>query len=172
VFIATNTNSAYESLIFKPFDYFVTPLEPKLISEMIKRFKQKLKKNELNRKMDLFAQHQQVAVKRVFNQKKGIIVVHLNEIIYCKADLTRAVLKLKSGEDILVKTSINATLEVINNRNFVSTSRSYFINKNYLRKIDRKNFKCILYYNGQTWEVPVSKTAIGILEKLNTQAIF
>lgn len=171
-FLAPNTKHAYESLNFKPLDYFVVPLEKELISEMISRFKQKMQKNELTRKMDLFAQQQQVSTKRVFYQNKGIIVLQLSEIIYCKAELTKTILKLRSGEDILVKTSKNATLEVINDRNFINASRSYCINKNYLRKIDKKNSKCILYHKGQSWEVPVSKTAIGILEKLNTQAIF
>lgn len=172
VFLATNTQYAFESLNFKPIDYFVVPLDNELITKMISSFKQEQKKKELNRKMDLFTQQQQVSIKRVFYLKKGIIVLQLSEIIYCKAELTKTILKLKSGENILVKTSKNATLEIINDRNFISSSRSYYINKNYLRKIDKKNLKCILYHNGQTWEVPVSKTAIGILEKLNTQAIF
>src|SRR5210317_1514116 len=67
IFLSTNTQHAYESLKFEPIDYFVVPLENELILKMMSRFKQKLKKNELNRKMDLFAQLQQVSTKRVFH---------------------------------------------------------------------------------------------------------
>lgn len=172
IFITATEKYAYESLILEPFDYFVLPLKLELITNMIARFKAKLKKEELFRKMDIYSQTNQVAAKRVFYQKKGIIILPLNEIVFSKAKRSKSNIKLRNGDDVKLATSLNETLEVINNSHFVRIGRSYCINKNYLRKIDKRNLKCILYHNGQTWEVPVSRNTIGVLEKLNVHPIY
>jgi two-component system LytT family response regulator len=104
----------------------------------------------------------------MFNEKKGIIILELEEIVFIKASLTSSVLTLTSGEEIVVKTSFNQTLETINNTDFVRVNRSFCININYLRKIDKRNLKCIMNYNEKIWEVPASKNTITHLEKLNT----
>jgi DNA-binding LytR/AlgR family response regulator len=124
------------------------------------------------RKMDAYAKMQAVDTKRVFPQKKGIIVLALDEILYCKADLIHTKIVLCSGEEVIVKMKIGETFETINHKDFIRTGRSNIINRSYLRKIDKKHHKCLLYYNAQTWEVPVSKNTMGILEKLNVQPIY
>ncbi len=172
VFISNDARHAFEALPLKPFDYFVRPLDPALISRMITRLKFKYKKAELMRKMDEYTKMQTVNTKRVFHQKKGIIVLRLEEIVFCKAELSSTVLKLRTGESVIVKTKIGETIEIINHKEFIRTGRSYYINREYLRKIDKKNLKCMLYYEGQTWDIPVSKNTVGLLEKLNVYPIY
>ena len=172
VLMHNDARHAFEALPLKPFDYLIKPLDPVLIKRLILRLKQKFKKKELIRKMDKYANMQSLEDKRIFKQKKGIVIVRIEEIIFCKAELTRSSLKLRTGETIVVKTNISETMEIINHAEFVRTGRSYFINRQYLRKIDKKNLKCELYYQGQTWYVPVSKSTIGILEKLNVHLIY
>lgn len=172
VFIDENSSYAFDSLELEPFDFFVLPLEPKLISEMIIRLKQKLKKDELMRKMDIFTKMQTVAPKRIFHQKKGIIILQLKEIVFCKSERTSTHIKLRSGENIILKTNITETFEIINDTDFIRTGRSFFINRTYLRKIDKKSLKCILYYHGKIWEVPISRNTMGIMEKLNVKPIY
>lgn len=172
VLLANDTSSAFDSLLLEPFDFLVKPLEPALIKQLIVRLKQKLKKAELLRKMDIYTKMQTVDTKRIFHQKKGVIILRLAEIVYCKAELTSTRFKLKSGENLIVKSKISDTIEIINHKDFIRTGRSYYVNREYLRKIDKKNFKCVLNCEGQTWEVPVSKNTIGTLEKLNVESIY
>lgn len=172
VFLANDSTCIFESLPLEPFDFFVTPLNKDLLSQMIDRLIVKYKKRELIRKMDLFVKSLMGATKRIFPQKKGIIVIALDEIIFCKAELTCSKLQLSNGEDVLIKMRLKDTLETLNKSDFIRTGRSYFINRNYLRKIDKKHLKCVLSHLGQNWEVPVSKSTIGILEKLNSQPIY
>lgn len=171
VFLAKNEKHALKSLPLEPFDYFVKPLKPSLVLKMIKRLKLALKKDELNRRMDEFIKKQEVATKRIFHQKNGIIVLKLEEIVFCKAQRASTTLKMSTGENVFIKTKIGETLEVINSKSFIRTGRSYYINCEYLRKIDKKSLKCVLYHEGQTWEIPVSKNTIRVLEKLNVQPI-
>lgn len=172
VLLAKDSRDAFSSLPLEPFDYLIKPIDPVLIKRLIIRLKQNFKKKELLRKMDKYTKMQSIDDKRIFHQKKGIVVLKVEEIVFCKAELTRTSLKLQSGENILVKSNLSETLEIINHKEFVRTGRSYYINRQYLRKIDKKNLKCELYYQGQTWYVPVSKNTIGNLEKLNVHLIY
>lgn len=172
IFIAEDSRFAYESMTLRPFDFFINPIGQDLLQEMLVRLKMKLKKKELIRKMDIFANSYSVAAKRVFKQKGGVVVVLLEEIIYCKAELTTATLMLKSGEELYLSTGISETLETINCEDFIRIGRSYFINRNFLRKIDKRNFKCQLYFEGQTWEIPISKNTINQMEKLDVYPIY
>ena len=110
--------------------------------------------------------------KRTFLQKNGIIILLLEEIIFIRAELTNTVLMLTSGEEIILKTGITQTLETVNNHDFIRINRSYCINKNYLRKVDIRNIKCLMYFEGTSWEVPASKNTMGQLEKLNVSPIY
>lgn len=172
VFTADNDYYAHESLELEPLDYWIKPFEERLIQQMILRLKSKLKKKELMRKMDIFAHSQAMPAKRVFKQKKGIIMLQPDEIVYCKAELTNTLLILSDGTSTLLKSGIGETLETINNDDFIRISRSYCINRNFLRKIEKRNYKCVLHNEGQTWEVPISKNSIGQLEKLNVYPIY
>lgn len=172
VLMASDTSYAFESLSLKPFDYLIKPIEPALIEQFVIRLKQKIRRREMLRKMDAYTKMQAVDTKRIFHQKKGIVILRLAEIIFCKAELTSTSLKLSSGENLTIKSKLSETIEIINQKDFIRTGRSRFINREYLRKIDKKNLKCVLHYEGQTWEVPVSKNTIGILEKLNVESIY
>ena len=172
IFTSKNSKLAYESLELKPIDFWVDPVSKETVEKMIVRFKQKMKKNELFRRMDKFIKAQASTEKRIFFQKKGIIVLHPGEIVFGKAQLSNTQLKLNNSEDVLLRTKIGETLEILNNSDYLRIGRSYFINRNYLWKIDKKKLKCMLYCDGQTWEVPVSKSTVSSLDKLNAQLIY
>lgn len=172
VFMANDSSSAFESLPLEPFDFLLKPIDADLVERLIIRLKQKMQTNELLRKMDAYTKMQAVDEKRIFHQKKGIVVLRLEEILFCKAELISTSLKLRTGEELIVKSKITDTIEIINHKDFIRTGRSYFINRTYLRKIDKKKLKCILYFEGKTWEVPVSKNTIRVFEKLNVQPIY
>lgn len=172
VFVSENERMAYSAMELEPLDYMILPFEKETVEKMILRFKYKMKRNELYRKMNEFIRSQESSESRVFFQKKGIIVLHPEEIIFGKAQLTSSLLKLVHGEDVLLKTKFGDTLEILNSPEILRIGRSYFINRNYLWKIDKKKLRCIMYYEGKTWEVPASKAAISSLEKLNAQPIY
>lgn len=172
VFLAEDKQRSYDSLKLQPFDYLLRPIDPDCIQQMLFRLKAKLKKKELLRKMNIFSQINSGSPKRIFKQKGGIITIPLDQIVFCKAKLTRSIIVLRCGEEIQLSSSISETYETINNDNFFRIGRSYCINRYYLRKIDKKNFKCHMYYEGKTWEVPISKNSIVQLEKINAYPIY
>ena len=172
VFIALDSNFAYESMSLGPLDYLIKPIDNELIQQLLTRLKLNLRKKELIRKMDVFANSQSVLAKRVFNQKGGIIVLNLEEIVFCKAEGTATIIMLKSDEQVSLKSGISETLETINSEDFIRIGRSYFINRNFLRKIDKRSYKCQMYFEGKSWEVPASKNTINQLEKLNVYPVY
>lgn len=172
VFTSENSNFAHQSMELKPLDFWVNPFDKETVEKMIMRYKQKVKKKELFRKMDKFITTQTTNESHIFFQKKGVVVLNPAEIIFGKARLTNTILKLQTGDDVLLKTKMIETLEILNNPDFLRIGRSYFINRAYLWKIDKKKLKCILYYDGATWEVPVSKSTLTSLDKLNAHPIY
>ncbi len=172
VFVASDEERAYDTLKMQPLDFLVKPIKEEEVYQMIGRLKFKLKREELKRKMDIYARSQDVNVKRVFHQKKGIVVLYLNEIVFCKADRAQTILTLINNEKIHLKTNMAETMEVINNQLFFKISRSFCINRDYLRKIDKKNSKCLLHYEGLSWEIPASRNIIKRLESLYTRPVY
>jgi len=171
IFTADDPHLAYDAMEFEPLDYMVKPFKKEDFANLAERLKNKLKKRELFRKMDLFTKANSITPKRVFRQKTGIVIIELNEIVYIKASLTNSELILNSGEKVSLKTSLNQTIESIDHENFVRTNRSYCINRDYLQKIDKTQLKCILHMDGKIWEVPVSKNTIGQLEKISVYPV-
>ncbi len=167
VFVADNTNLAFDSLPLEPLDFLERPFQKEIIFNLIKRLKSKLKKNELMRKMEIFTKSHSVSPKRTFKQKSGIIIVEIEEIVFVKASLTNSVLTLRNGDETVLKNNLNQTCETIHSDDFIRINRSYCINRNYLQKIDKQNLNCFLQYGKNTWEVPASKNTIRLLEKLN-----
>lgn len=172
IFLAADSKNAYESLKVEPFDYLLKPIKKETIEQVLSRLKTKFKKMELMRKMDVFAKINSVGEKRVFKQKGGIIIISLDEIVYLKAELIRTIIMLKTGKTVKVISNISETIETINSKDFFRVGRSYCINKIYLRKIDKRQSKCHLYYDDQNWMVPASRNTIVELEKLNVSAMY
>jgi two-component system LytT family response regulator len=172
VFIAGNSHSAYDALALKPFDFLTKPLNKPEVLEMLGRYKVKIRKNMLVSKLDLLSKNFDFDTKRTFKYKNGIIVLNLDEILICKSSRAKTLLILKNGEEIKLSSGIKETMQTINHESFVKSSRSYWINRNYLRKIDKRRSKCTVHNNdGKSWEVPVSRDTIQLFETLITYPV-
>lgn len=171
IFTASESHLAFETLPLKPFDFFTEPVKKKDVVDMLERYKLKLKKNTLNNKIDSLAKKFNHNSKRTFRYKNGIIVLQLDEVIICQSNRSKAVLILKDGEQIVLSMGIKETIQTINHDNFVKCSRSYWINRNYLRKIDKRRKKCIIHSEGKSWEVPVSRDSMNYFEALITYPV-
>lgn len=172
IFMAENSDSAFESLPFHPFDFWIKPVNKLQIENMLERYKIRLKKEMIARKMEYYTKNLDMNTKRVFRHKSGVVVLKLDEILVCKANLSKSDLILTCGEKIQLATSINETIEIINDNSFLKVSRSYWINRNYLRKIDKRRLKCILFTENKTTEVPVSRSSLNMLESLLTFQVY
>lgn len=171
VFISDSSYLAFDALPLKPFDFLTEPVEKQDIMEMLERYKLKLKKKMLANKIEFLAKNLDLDTKRVFKYKSGIIVLRLDEILICKSNRSKTILVLKNGREVELSTSIKETIETINHNNFVKCSRSYWINRDYLRKIDKRRNRCIIYNNGKSLEVPVSRKSVQFFEALITYPV-
>ena len=104
VFLASDSSRAFDTLSFKPLDFLLKPAAKDDINKVMDRLKSKLKRRELNRKMDIYARSHEVAVKRVFEKNKGIIILHLNEVVSCRSERSKTILTLINNEIITLKT--------------------------------------------------------------------
>ena len=171
-FLAENDEHAFDAMEYHPLDFLIEPFKKEEISNMLLRLKVSLKKGLLLKKMDAFAEENAVKQKRILQTKGGIFLVNPEEIIFCKAENTNTSIALQSGDTVIIKTGLKETTEIVNNPNIIKINRSYYINTKFLRKVERKRNRCILYFNGKAWEIPASKIAIEQLETWNTNPIY
>jgi DNA-binding LytR/AlgR family response regulator len=172
IFLADNEEEAFQALQFEPLDFWTKPFNRGLLFSMKKRLNNKLKKQELLRKMDVFAEAHQTRQKRIFKQKNGIVILYNDEIIFCRAQLASTNITLITGEEIQVNTGISETTDTLNSSNFIRVNRSYCINRKYLHKIEKRTSKCILHDGKTTWDIPVSKKTLKKMEKMNVFPIY
>lgn len=172
VLMGEGDSQAYDALNLKPLDFLIKPVRKQEIKKVLERLKFKLKREELKRKMDIYARSFNVSVKRVFQQSKGVIILNLDEILSCKAERSKTILTLINDEEVVLKTNLTETIETINDQRFFKISRSYCINRNYLRKIDKKKSRCLMYYEGNAWEIPASRNSIKRLESFYTKPVY
>ncbi len=172
IFLAEDDAAAFESLSLHPFDFWIKPVDNIQIDRMLDRYMVQTKKELLTRKMEHYTKNLKVNTQRVFFHKDGIIVLYLNEIVICKANLSKSDLILTCDNKIQVVTTISETIEIINDSNFIKVSRSFWINRKYLHKIDNRRLKCVLIYDGKTREVPVSRDSLNMLERLLTYQVY
>lgn len=172
VFISGNSHSAYDALPFEPFDFLTKPVGKQDVLDMLERYKLKTRKKLLVTQINSLASNFTSDTKRTFKYKNGIVIFNLDEILICKSVRSRTILILKNGEEFKLSTSIKETIQTINHECFVKSSRSYWVNRDYLRKIDKRRSKCIIHNNdGKSWEIPVSRKFVQALEALITYPV-
>lgn len=172
VFIAENEEEAFRSLQFEPLDFWTEPINRNLLFSMTERLKHKWKKQELLRRMDVFTKAHETRQKRIFKQKRGIIILYNDEIVFCRAQLASTNITLNTGEEIEVSTGISKTTDILNSSDFIRVSRSYCLNRKYLHKIEKRTSKCILHDGTTTWDIPASKKTLKKIEQLNVFPVY
>lgn len=172
IFVARDDQLAFDSLKFKPLDFFLKPVEKKEVTDMLARYKLNEKKNAITRKLNSYAKFFKIEAKRIFTLNNGIVVLYLDEIVICRASRSKTILTLTCGHEVELPGSVKETIETINDDKFLKTSRSFWINRNYLRKIDKRRRRCLLFFEGNSWEVPVTKSSMKMLEALITYPVY
>ncbi|MCB2194500.1 MAG: LytTR family DNA-binding domain-containing protein [Bacteroidetes bacterium] len=85
---------------------------------------------------------------------KGLEFIELDDVVYLEADGAYTTAYLKNTEKVIISKSIKFIEPLLNKNYFFRVHRSYTVNTNYLRRLDRENKTLIL--KDQT-EIPFSR---------------
>lgn len=71
-------------------------------------------------------------------QQDTIHFLDVSEIVYCQSDNCYTNLFLNNNEHLMVVKSLAKFSSELNSRDFIRISQSYLINKNYIKRINRR----------------------------------
>jgi DNA-binding LytR/AlgR family response regulator len=167
IFTTAYSKYAYKALHVEPLDYLLKPFGPEDIITVINRYQTKIKRKELERRMDLLIKNNKVIPKVKFPTRTGIIFINPDDIMLYKAESNYCRIYLKDGEEELIMLSLYKVVSVVNSKRVFKTSRSACINLQYLKKIDKRTRTCFLNYKDLTLETKIRRSYLLHVEKLN-----
>jgi DNA-binding LytR/AlgR family response regulator len=167
VFTTAHSKYAYKSLKVEPLDYLIKPFGPEELITVINRYKTKVKRKELERRMDTFLQYNRVNKKLKMVTFSGIVFLNPDEIMLMQADANHTYLHMNNGAVEWITQNISKIIEMIDSQAFVKVNRFSYINLQYLRRIDRKSRMCLLSHQDVTIEEPLSWASISYFEKID-----
>ncbi|WP_314241277.1 LytTR family DNA-binding domain-containing protein [Empedobacter tilapiae] len=154
--------------------YLMKPISISDLKILLQRFEER--QNDINRsnKIEIIKEDSEEEVdtenlKEIFKNEHGIIfipsitevlVLKINEIIYCKADDSYCTIYTKDDTFMITKT-LKEVENLINQTNFFRVNRSYLVNINFAKKIDKRNNQLILNCSPKGGEINLPVTSLG-----------
>lgn len=166
VFTTAHQHYAYEALDIKPLDFLTKPFCIADIELVLQKYKDKLIKKKQEKKLDNFIKSQNNSTKIKFPTTNGILFIEIKNIVLLKSKLNNCEILMQNGTTETITRNLYKVIHILNSSAFFQIGRSTYINMNYLQRVDKKNFKCIISINQATLEEPISRSKMNIFEKM------
>lgn len=167
VFTTAHSKYAFKSLKVQPLDYLVKPFGPEELISVINRYKTRAKRKELERRMDIFIRSNRKTPKVKLTTQSGIVFINPDEIMMIQAETNYSYVFLNNNNVELITQNLQKIIDLIDSPSLVKANRSTYINLQYLRRIDKKNKKCVLHHHNIVIEEPINRSSLSFFEKLN-----
>jgi len=150
--------SAYEEYAFKVFEYsnlpyLTKPIDKEKLADALSKFQSKKSTSTLNEKLV----NLNLLRKIEFNTENERFFVAPLDIIFCNSDGNYTNIHLSKTDRITVGKPLAIIEKLLPDELFERVHQSFLINKNYLRKLDKKNNICILFKDGTEYPVKFSR---------------
>lgn len=159
VFTTAYDEFAIRAFEYAAFDYLLKPVDPDRLHATLQRCIASLK-NGAEQKTDFLLENYK---KLLFRNISGIVIIDPSEVVYIEAQGNYSAFKLINGKTETVTVLLGRIEEQLAADNFFRTSRTYIINVNFLKRINSRKNKCILYTNGLEFSCEISHDKIKIL---------
>jgi two-component system LytT family response regulator len=166
IFTTAYDRFAVEAIKTAAFDYLLKPIDKKLLKQSIDRFfVTRHKKSVAERYLDLLRAvnpNQKVRL----STAGGFIVLHMNDILYIKADWNYARVYLSDEQIEPITMNLGAVEKRLPMTRFMRINRSVIVNLNYLKRVRRLARECILEKDGREYTFTIPIVRIRQLEKM------
>ncbi|MDX9881971.1 MAG: response regulator transcription factor [Prolixibacteraceae bacterium] len=167
VFTTAFNNYAYDVIETKPLDYLVKPFGPNDLLPVISKYREKVSKEESERKIEILVQSQRTCGKVKFPTPTGVVILHPDDVALIRVKKGNSCeLFLADGTVETVKKSLLQIVEEFQNPNIYRVSKSVGLNLKFLRKVDRTNRTCTISIREVNYEETLSRKNIRFLEKM------
>jgi len=167
IFTTAHQHYAYDALGVEPLDFLTKPFCAEDIESVIQKFREKSEKKKIEEKLDKFIHSQTDSTKLKLPTTQGVLIVEIKDIMLLRSKGNNCNMYLSDGAMETITRNIYIIVQMLNSPAFFQISRSAYINTNYLKRVDKKKYKCILGFNNTTHEEPISRSQMSIFEKQN-----
>ena len=166
VFTTAHQHYAYDALDIKPLDFLTKPFCIADLEIVIQKYKAKAEKKKREKKLDVFINSQVSSPKIKLPTTKGMLFIDVKNIVMLRSNSNNCNVVMNDGTMETVTRNLYKVASILNSPALFQTSRSTYINMNYLQRVDKKNSKCIIGYNQMTLEEPISRNKMTYFEKM------
>lgn len=98
-------------------------------------------------------------VKIRINSQHSYILVNPYDIVYCQSMEGSTCIYLTNGKKEVANSNLTQLEDMVKRWNFYRLGRSFLINLDYIRKIDKSESKCYFKKGSQAWEIDTPQDA-------------
>ncbi len=167
VFTTAHKHYAYEALDIEPLDFLTKPFCIEDLEIVLKKYQAKAEKKKLERKLERFIHQKENPLKIKLPSSNGILLIDTRDIVLIKSNSKNCTIYLQDGQVETISRNLSVMMELLNSPVFYPISRQAIININYLKGLDKKNSKCILYFNQSSQSEIITKNFLQSFEKLD-----
>ena len=151
---------AMEAIKAGAFDYLMKPVDPDELVKVVCRYR---------KKVATMAPSLEKVKKIRFNTVGGFILIHPEEILYCKAEANYTDIFLTNNQKHTISLNIGSIEKILAQPVFFRISRSIIINLKFLIEINRGKRICVLSARNVTTTLTISHDRIKDLERALVQ---
>lgn len=171
VFTTAHQHYAYDALDVKPLDFLTKPFNIDDLKVVLEKFQEKIEQRKFTQKVELFIHSQSNAPKVKLPTISGIVLVDIKDIVLVKSKANNCNLYLEDGSIEVITRNLVVIEEILNTSHFFRISRSAIINLNYLKRIDKKNLKCLVNFKQSVLEEEITRSNMAQFEKRGDTAL-
>jgi two-component system LytT family response regulator len=166
VFTTAHQHYAYDALNIEPLDFLTKPFFVSDLEQVIQKYKAKIEKKKHEKKLDVFLNSQANSTKIKFPTTRGVLFIDIKNIVILRSKANNCDVYMDDGTLETVTRNLYKVVNRLDSPAFFQVSRSTYININYLQRVDKKSFKCIISYNQTILEEPISRSKMIHFDKI------
>jgi two-component system LytT family response regulator len=159
IFTTAYNQYAIKAIRFSALDYLLKPVDLDELKGALARVYRKHLKKEQRENIDMLMNNirsSQPNFSRItLSTQDGLVILHIDEIIYCEASGTYTFFYLKNKEKIVVSKTLKEYEDLLKDHHFFRAHNSFLINLNEVKKYIKGDGGSVIMSNGD--EVFVSK---------------
>ena len=164
IFTTAYDNYMNKAFKYAAFDYLLKPIDRSELHDTIDRYLKNINQISLKESYERF---NEVKKKLIFNTTEGFEVIKPSSIVYLGTVKGQSYTEffMDDGTKIVVTKGIGEIESLLPESYFVKIHRSYILNLNYVKKINRIRGICYMESTTNKYTVPISKEKIKQLKE-------
>ena len=158
IFVTAYKDFALDAFNCKACDYLLKPVSITRLSNALKHFEEHIQSKHT-------ISSNSISEPIRFNTQQGFILVKPEEVVCLEADQVYTSIRTTDNKVHHVSQNIGKIEKLLNPQNFIRVSRSSIVNEQFISEISRTKKKCTLRWNGDIYNISISKSGIDKLDQ-------